>query len=65
MSHYEDYNPTKHKGLPLFAIEDGPADANGALPMFFRKVTDPAELETAKSVPYFYVVKIEDQPETA
>ena len=65
MSHYEDYNPAKHKGLPLFAIEDGPEDANGALPMFFRKVTDPAELETAKSVPYFYVVQIADQPEPA
>ena len=65
MSHYEDYNPKKHKGLPLFAIEDGPADANGAIPMLFRPVTDSAELETAKSVPYFYVVRIADQPEPA
>jgi hypothetical protein len=65
MTHYEDYNPTLHRNLPLFEIKDGPPDANGAIPMILRKVTDPGELETAKSVPYFYVVQIEDQPEPA
>jgi hypothetical protein len=61
MSHYEDYNPAKHKNLPLFAIEDGPADANGAIPLFLRKVTDPDELASAKAVPFYYVVDIADQ----
>jgi hypothetical protein len=60
---YIDYNPAKHKGLPLYAIEDGPADANGAIPMILRKVTDPEEIKKAAQTWYFYVVKIEDQPE--
>jgi len=65
MAHYEDYNPQLHKNPPLFAIEDGPEDAHGAIPTYYRRVTDPDELESAKAVPYYYVVQTADQPETA
>ena len=64
MSRYEDYNPKQHVGLPLFAIEDGLPDANGAIPTFLRRVTDPAELASAKAVPFYYVVQVDGQPES-
>jgi hypothetical protein len=52
-----DYDPQLHAGLPLFAIEDGPRVDGELIPMIFRRVTDPAEIEAAALVPWFYVVE--------
>jgi hypothetical protein len=54
---YVDYDPTKHTDLPLFAIEDGAPTADG-IPMILRRVTAKAELESARSVPFYYVVEV-------
>lgn len=60
---YVDYVPAKHDGLPLFAIEDGETTPDGAIPMLLRRVTAAAELESAKSVPFYYVVQV-PEPES-
>lgn len=59
MIRYMDYDPRRHKGMPIYAIEDGP-EVDGAIPTIFREVTDPEERKSADQVPWYYVVKIED-----
>jgi len=57
---YVDYDPKKHGAdVPIYSIEDGPK-VDGMIPMILREVNDPEERESAKQVPYFYVVKIEE-----
>lgn len=55
---YVDYDPKQHKGMKVYAIEDGAPTEDGALPMVLREVTDPDEREAADSVPWFYVVQV-------
>ena len=69
MIRYMDYDPRRHKGMPIYAIEDGtPNKETGAIPTRLREVTDPEERKSAEQVPFYYVVKIEfpdDVPPTA
>lgn len=58
MIRYVDYDPKKHQGMPIYAIEDGP-EVDGAIPMILREITDPDEIKSAAQVPFYYVVKIE------
>jgi hypothetical protein len=59
---YADYDPKRHKGVPIFAIEDCP-EVDDVIPMILRKVTDPEERLAAEQVPWYYVVKIGDPHE--
>jgi hypothetical protein len=43
---YVDYAPKRHKGMPIFAIEDGP-EVDGVVRTVFREVTDPQERKAA------------------
>jgi hypothetical protein len=66
MIRYMDYDPRRHKGMPIYAIEDGP-EVDGMRPMVLREVTDPEERKSAEQVPFYYVVKVEfpdDAPPT-
>ena len=59
MDRYVDYDPKKHGAdAELYAIEDGPRGDDGSVPTVLRAVTEPAERESAKRVPYYYVVKV-------
>jgi len=60
MIRYVDYDPKKHGAdAALYAIEDGPKQ-DGVIPLVLREVTDPEERESAKQVPFYYVVKVEE-----
>lgn len=63
MIRYLDYDPKRHKGVPLFAIEEGP-EIDGVIPTLLREVTDPEERKAADQVPWYYVVKAEDADES-
>ena len=62
MIRYMDYDPKRHKGVPIYAIEDSP-EVDGRRPMVLREVTDPEERKSAEQVPFYYVVKVEDPNE--
>lgn len=49
---YADYDPKRHDGKQLYAIESGQKARSTVL----RPVTDPAEIAAARLTPYFYVV---------
>lgn len=51
-NYYIDYDPARHAGQTIYAIENG----------IVRRVTDPAELATARTQPDAYVV-LEEGPD--
>ncbi len=57
---YVDYNPKKHAGKRLYAIEDGEQTPDGAIPTILRPVTDPDEIAAAADVWWYYVVDVEE-----
>ena len=62
MIRYVDYDPRRHKGGPICALEDGP-EVDGVIPMILHEVTDSEERRAAVQVSWYYVVKIEDPDE--